>query len=65
MTKSLRWIGFEVCNIPSFDGTNNLEVFICAYQVIVQEKDWLRALDVALKATPSRWWATHKGYIED
>jgi len=29
----------------------------------VQEKDWLRALDVALKATLARWWATHKGHI--
>lgn len=65
MTKSLRWIGLEVCNVPSFDGTNNLEEFICAYQVRVQEKDWLRALYVALEATRSRWWATHKEHIED
>jgi len=33
--------------------------------MIVPEKDWLRALYVALKATPARWWATHKGHIED
>jgi len=25
----------------------------------------LRALDVALKATLTRWWATHKDHIED
>jgi len=65
MTKSLRWIGSEVFNVPSFDGTNDLEEFICAYQVTVQEKDWLRALDVALKATAARWWVTHKDHIED
>lgn len=63
--KSLQWVGSEVCNAPSFDGTNNLEEFICAYQVIVQEKDWLRALDVALKATTTRWSATHKDHTED
>ena len=65
MTKSLRWIGSEVCNVPNFDGTNDLEEFIHAYQVVVQESDWLRALDVALKATPARWWATHKDHIRD
>jgi len=30
MMKSLHWIRSEVCNVPSFDGTNNLEEFICA-----------------------------------
>lgn len=50
---------------PSFDGSNNLEEFLCPYQVTVQEKDWLRALDVALKATSARWWVTHKDHIEN
>lgn len=54
ITKSLRWIGAEVCSIPSFDGSNNLEKFISIYQVTTQEQDWLRALDVALKATVAR-----------
>jgi len=65
MTKSLRWIGSEVCNVSSFDGTNNLEELICAYQVTIQDKDLLRALNVALKATTTRWWVTHKHHIED
>jgi len=65
VTKSLRWISFEVCDVPNFDGTNDLEEFIRAYQVVIPEKDWLRDLDVALKATPSRWWVTHKNHIQD
>jgi len=65
MTKSLQWIGLEVRNVPCFDGTNDVEEFICAYQVILKESDWLRALDVSLKATPARWWATHKDHIRD
>ena len=65
MMKSLKLIIFEVCVPPSFYGTNDLESFIHMYQITVREKDWLRALDIALKATPARWWATHKGHIED
>jgi len=63
--KSLRWIGTEVCTVPNFDGSNDLEKFLAAYQDTLPEKDWLRALDVALTATTSRWWATHKAHIED
>lgn len=65
VTKSLRWIGSEVCNYPIFDGTNDREIFRHMYQTIVPEKEWLRALDAALNATPSRWWATHKEHIEN
>lgn len=35
MTRSLCWISTKVCNIPSFDGSNNLEEFLCVYQVTV------------------------------
>lgn len=65
ITKSLRWIGTEVCNVLSFDASNDLEEFMFAYQVTVQDQDQLRALDVALKATLARWWATHKDHIEN
>jgi len=65
ITKSLRWIRIEVCNVSSFDGSNNLEEFMSTYQVTVQEKDWLQALDVSLKATTVRSWATHKEHIEN
>jgi len=48
ITKSLCWIGTEVINVPSFDATNDLNNFLCDYQVIVLESDWVRALDVVL-----------------
>jgi len=65
VTKSLRWIESEVCNYPVFDGTSDLEIFRHTYQMTVPEKDWLRALDVAFKAMPARWWVTHKEHIEN
>lgn len=39
VTKLLRWIGFEVCNLPTFDGTNDLEIFRHIYQMTIPEKD--------------------------
>lgn len=65
MKKSLRWIGCEVCKPPSFDGTNYLRTFIIHYQGKIPEKDRLGALNVALRATPARWWSTHKKHITD
>jgi len=35
VTKSLCWIGTEVCTFPSFDGSNDLEKFLSAYQVAI------------------------------
>lgn len=63
MPKSLHWIGVEVCEFPMFDGIKDLNTFICDYQEQVPERDKLKDFDVALKATPASWWATHKENI--
>lgn len=65
MMKSMCWIGIEVCEPPSFDGINDFDTFVYKYQMQIPEKDKLRALHIALKATLTRWWATHKNHIED
>ena len=52
MMKSLLQIGAEVCEFPIFDGIKDLDTFICDYQEQVPERDRLKALDVAMKATP-------------
>lgn len=65
MTKSLRCIGAEVCEFPTFYGIKDLDTFICDYQEQVCERDRLKASDVALKATHARWWATHKTNIDE
>jgi hypothetical protein len=42
-----------------------LETFLTQYEDEVLENQRLLALDLALKATPARWWGTHKDTITD
>ena len=63
LTKAVRQIGTEVSNLPTFDGLNNLETFLFEFEGIVQVQQSLLALYEALKATPTRWWGTHKNNI--
>jgi hypothetical protein len=42
-----------------------LETFLTQYEDEVLENQRLLALDLALKATPTRWWGTHKETITD
>ena len=63
LTRALRWIGVEICEIPTFDGLSEIQEFLQKYEVKVPLDQRLKALDVALRATPTRWWATHKRNI--
>jgi hypothetical protein len=65
LTKVVRWIGTEVSNLPTFDGLNNLETFLVEFERIVRVQQRMLTLDKALKATPSRWWGTHKKNIAE
>jgi hypothetical protein len=65
LTREVRWIGIEVRNMPTFDGLNHLETFLSYFEEIVPVQQRLLALDEALKATPARWWGTHKKNIMD
>ena len=56
-TKSLRWIGSEVSQIPQ------VKSFLAEYEIQVPSFQRLKALDVALRATPTRWWVEHKQNI--
>lgn len=60
ITKSLRWIGIEVCELPPFDGLGDVEVSFMELESIVLEPKRMLALDAALKATPARWCVAHK-----
>jgi hypothetical protein len=42
-----------------------LETFLAQYEDEVLENQRLLALDLALKATPARWWGAHKETITD
>lgn len=65
ITKSLHWIGTEVCELPPFDGLGYVEIFFIELEGMVVEPQRLLALDVALRATPTRWWVEHKTSIQD
>ena len=55
----------EVCNLPYYDGLGDVNIFLDDYEEQVPESQILLALDIALKATPARWWGTHKKNIGD
>jgi hypothetical protein len=61
MIKSVRWIGADKKDPPTFDGTGDVEDFIEDISIIVTLEQLVPTLDVTpLKSTPSRWWATHQ-----
>jgi len=53
----------EVCNLPSYDGLDDLNFFLDNCEEQVPESQRLLALDIALKSTPARWWGTLKNNI--
>ena len=63
LTKSLRQIGSEVSQIATFSGFYQVKEFLVEYEIQVPSFQRLKALDVALRATPAIWWATHKQNI--
>ena len=60
LTREVRWINTTVSNLPTFDGLNPLESFLVDFEESVPKQQIFLAMDEALKATPTRWWGTHK-----
>jgi hypothetical protein len=60
---AVHWIGIENKEPPSFHRLNDFETFLTQYEDKVLENQRLLALDLALKATPARWWGAHKEII--
>jgi hypothetical protein len=65
MTCTLKWIGSEVREPLTFYGLNDLEEFLMNFELEVMENRRLPTLDIALKATPTCWWGTHKEKINN
>ena len=63
MKHTLRWVGNEVREPPTFYGLNDLEYFLMKFEVDVMENHILPTLDIYLKATLARGWCTHKNKI--
>ena len=62
---TLRWVGTEVREPPTFYGQNDLEEFLTKFELEFFESHRLPVLDISLKATPACWWGTHKENIHD
>ena len=61
--RTVRWVGTKIREPPSFHRLNDLETFLTQYECEVLENQRLLVLDLALKATPARWWGAHKETI--
>ena len=59
ITKELCWIGSEVSTVPTFDGLSDIQLFLKQYEEQIPLEKRLEVLDIALRATPTRWWAAH------
>jgi hypothetical protein len=46
-----------------FPWLKDLETFLTQYKDVVLDNQRLLSLDLALKATPARWWGAHKKTI--
>jgi len=60
MTKSLRCVTSEVRKLPYYDGLINIVMFLDEFEREVPEDRRFQALELALRATPTRWWGKHK-----
>ena len=63
MTKSLRWIGIEINEIPSFHGLTDIQDFLEQFEQQIPHEQRIAAMDLAVRATPARWWYAHKENI--
>ena len=65
ITKYVRRVSTLVYDLPTYEGLPNLDTFIIEFEEKVLEPQLLLALDITLKATPSRWWVAHKKSISE
>ena len=63
MTKSLRWIGAKTNETPSFHGLTDIQDFLPQFEQQVPHEQSIIAMDLAVRATPARWWYAHKENI--
>ena len=50
--------------MPYYDDLTNVDKFVDAFEREVPEKHHFQALDLALCATPTRWWGMHKSNFD-
>ena len=63
MSKSLRWIGAEITEIPSYHGLTDIQDFLEQFEQQIPYEQRIAAMDLAVRATLARWWYAHKENI--
>jgi hypothetical protein len=56
----LHWIGTDLYDPSRYGGLTDISLFVKEFELQVPEKQRFIALDVVLKVTPNRWWATQR-----
>ena len=65
ITQSLRCVATKIVELPIYEALLVLPELLREFEKKVFEPQRILALDIALKATPARCWATHKQMIRD
>lgn len=65
MTQSMHCVSSKVINLPTYDGLNDVDVFLNAFEKEVPEKQRFEDLDWALRAMLARWLGTQEGRFDD
>jgi len=65
MTESLPCLSSKARSVPFYDSITDVDKFLDAFEREVSEKHHFQAMDLALRATPARWWGTHKATSMD
>lgn len=65
ITKYLHCISTNVWKLPYYDGLDDVNNLIDHFERDVLEEHKFQALDLTLRATPTRRWGTHKDNIVD
>jgi hypothetical protein len=59
----VRWIGDEIGDCPTYDGTSYLHNFLIDMEDKVVKEQRISIVYIAFRYSPTRWWASHKGTI--
>lgn len=59
VTKALRCVTSEVCDLPFYDVIGNVVLLLEEFEKKVPEEQRYEALDFVLRSTPARWWGAH------
>lgn len=60
MIRIVRWIRTELRDLPIFNGTKDVQDLMEDISLMIPEEHLVPTLDITLRSTPSKWWATHK-----